>query len=303
MKNRIALVTGSAHGSRALDRRARRRTVAATKLPDKATDAQVLAWVQGNKNPIIVGGWLFMLGCIVFILFAGAAAEPARGGRGRRRTRRDDRVRAAPSRWPSSACGTQTDIVAGDQRDRRLAGGRGRVPPPRRPLLHRRRAVAHRRSSAAVAVLASAHGGAAALVGRPRRDRRGRALIGPIGWAALIFGLPGLAARHAVARRARRAQDARRRPVDRVAARESGARRRRAATARRRRRAGSAGPAAARATTRSRWRPPSSSGRRARRGRRAARRASPPIRVPRRAARPAARPPSRRRAPPHRPRA
>jgi hypothetical protein len=29
-----------------------------TGLSDKATDAQVLAWVHGNKNPILTGSWL-----------------------------------------------------------------------------------------------------------------------------------------------------------------------------------------------------------------------------------------------------
>jgi len=43
-----------------------------TKLPSHASDAAVLAWVQGNKNPIIVGCWLFMTGCLTFLVFAGA---------------------------------------------------------------------------------------------------------------------------------------------------------------------------------------------------------------------------------------
>ena len=51
------------------------------KLPDRASDPQVLAWLHDNKNLVIVGGWLFMSGCIAFIWFAGvlrtrlAAAE------------------------------------------------------------------------------------------------------------------------------------------------------------------------------------------------------------------------------------
>lgn len=50
-------------------------------LSDKATDPQVLAWLQDNKNLTIAGGWLFMTGCLAFIWFAGvlrtrlAAAE------------------------------------------------------------------------------------------------------------------------------------------------------------------------------------------------------------------------------------
>ena len=50
-------------------------------LPSKATDPQVLAWLHANKNTVIVGGWLFMTGCLAFMWFAGvlrtrlAAAE------------------------------------------------------------------------------------------------------------------------------------------------------------------------------------------------------------------------------------
>jgi len=40
-------------------------------LPNKATDAQVLAWLGANKNLTIVAGWLFMTGCLAFIWFAG----------------------------------------------------------------------------------------------------------------------------------------------------------------------------------------------------------------------------------------
>jgi hypothetical protein len=50
-------------------------------LPNKASDQQVLAWLHDNKNTVIVGGWLFMTGCLAFMWFAGvlrtrlAAAE------------------------------------------------------------------------------------------------------------------------------------------------------------------------------------------------------------------------------------
>jgi hypothetical protein len=40
-------------------------------LADGASDAKVLAWLQANKNPTIVGGWLFMTGCLAFVWFAG----------------------------------------------------------------------------------------------------------------------------------------------------------------------------------------------------------------------------------------
>jgi len=40
------------------------------KIPHHPTDAQLLAWVQGNTNSILSGGWLFMLGCVGFVWFA-----------------------------------------------------------------------------------------------------------------------------------------------------------------------------------------------------------------------------------------
>lgn len=42
----------------------------ADKIPHHPTDAQLLAWIQGNTNSILSGGWLFMLGCVAFLWFA-----------------------------------------------------------------------------------------------------------------------------------------------------------------------------------------------------------------------------------------
>jgi hypothetical protein len=38
-------------------------------IPHHPTDAQLLAWVQGNQNPIISGSWLWMCGCLAFFWF------------------------------------------------------------------------------------------------------------------------------------------------------------------------------------------------------------------------------------------
>jgi hypothetical protein len=40
------------------------------KIPHNPSDAQLLAWVQGNQNPIMSGGWLWMIGCLSFLWFA-----------------------------------------------------------------------------------------------------------------------------------------------------------------------------------------------------------------------------------------
>jgi hypothetical protein len=39
-------------------------------IPHHPTDAQLLAWIQGNQNPVLSGGWLWVLGCLSFLWFA-----------------------------------------------------------------------------------------------------------------------------------------------------------------------------------------------------------------------------------------
>jgi hypothetical protein len=40
------------------------------KIPHDPTDQQLLTWIQGNSNSILLGGWFFMLGCLAFVWFA-----------------------------------------------------------------------------------------------------------------------------------------------------------------------------------------------------------------------------------------
>jgi hypothetical protein len=52
-------------------------------ISDHATDLQILAWVQGNSNRVLLGIWLFMVGCLCFLWFAGilrARLVAAEGG-------------------------------------------------------------------------------------------------------------------------------------------------------------------------------------------------------------------------------
>src|SRR6185312_5421308 len=61
--------------------------LALTKTPDtstKKTDAEILAVYHDNANRILIASWLFMLGCVLFIWFAGtlrARMAEAEGGR------------------------------------------------------------------------------------------------------------------------------------------------------------------------------------------------------------------------------
>jgi hypothetical protein len=42
-----------------------------TGLADNATDIQTLAWIKHNSNIVLAGGWIFMVGCLCFLLFLG----------------------------------------------------------------------------------------------------------------------------------------------------------------------------------------------------------------------------------------
>ena len=159
-----------------------------TKLPDKATDAQVLAWVQGNKNPIISGSWLYMIGCLVFVVFAAVL-------RGRLATAEDGARTLSTIAYSGAVIMavfgmlTQPDIVSAIDADSISAGSAGAFHH-----LGDLGFVGVELSLTvflgAVAVLALRHAllprwwaALSALVAVV-------ALIGPIGWAALIFGFP-----------------------------------------------------------------------------------------------------------------
>jgi hypothetical protein len=56
-----------------------------SKIPSHPTDQQLLAWIQHNTNTVLLGCWLFMVGCLCFLWFVGtlrghlAAAEGGTG--------------------------------------------------------------------------------------------------------------------------------------------------------------------------------------------------------------------------------
>lgn len=158
------------------------------KLPSHATDAQVLAWVQGNKNQIILGSFLFMIGCVVFLWFAAVLRSrlvAAEGGAGTLSTI----AFSGALGIGLLGLGTQADLVTGiDLPD---------VSPAVAGTMHKLGDLFFVGAELSlfallvgVAVLAfrtdavprwwGAIGGFVGIV----------ALIGPIGWAALTFGFP-----------------------------------------------------------------------------------------------------------------
>jgi hypothetical protein len=157
-------------------------------IPHKPTDAQLLTWVQGNKNPIILGSFLFMLGCIVLVVFAGLLRKrlgAAEGGDGTLSTF------AYTGAVMMAVCGMlgQTDLVSAINADSISAASAGTFHH-----LGDMGFVAAELSLSvflgSIAVLAfravvlprwwAALTGLVAVV----------AIIGPIGWAALVWGLP-----------------------------------------------------------------------------------------------------------------
>jgi hypothetical protein len=156
---------------------------ATTSLADDATDAQVLAWVQGNEMKIIVGGWLFTSGCVIFVWFAALLRE--RLGDSPAATL----VYTGAAMMAVFGTVTQSDLGSAIDKDN--------ISPATAGALHHLGDVGFLGIEltlvlvfGAIAVLAFSAdalprwwGVVSAILGIV-------AFIGPIGWAVVIFGLP-----------------------------------------------------------------------------------------------------------------
>jgi hypothetical protein len=146
----------------------------ASDIADDASDAQVLAWVQQNSNDILVGAWLFMLGCVAFLVFAGLLRERLANAEGGNHLLANIAFGGAIA-TAVLGIGTNADITTAINKDTTSA-------------------------SAAAVMLISFIGAASLLAWRTAVLPRWWAAfglivavvlaIGPIGWAALIFGTP-----------------------------------------------------------------------------------------------------------------
>jgi hypothetical protein len=148
----------------------------------------VLAWVQGNKNPILTGSWLFMIGCLAFVWFAGVLRSRLAAAEAGDRTLSTIAFAGAVMAAAFGIAG-QSDIASAINADSVSAATAG--------TLHRGGDVMFVGAELSIVLLLGAvavlafrtavvprwWGVAGALVAVV-------ALIGPIGWAALIFGLP-----------------------------------------------------------------------------------------------------------------
>lgn len=158
------------------------------KLSDKASDAQVLAWLHANKNLTIVGGWLFMTGCLAFIWFAGVLRSRLAAAEGGSHTLSTVAFAGAVAA-AVFGMGTQADVGS--------AINASDITPATAGMFHHIGDLFFMGAElslivllASVAVLAFR----AAAVPRWWGVSSGLVAvvlwIGPIGWAALIFGTP-----------------------------------------------------------------------------------------------------------------
>jgi hypothetical protein len=159
-----------------------------SKLPSDPTDPQILAWVQGNKNTIILGGFLFILGCVVFLWFAALLRS---------------RLAAAEGDAPTfaslvfGAAVAMTALGAATQGDLATAINADDVSAATAGTLHH---VGDLFFVGAEVCLSAFLVGTALVAFRTRILPRWWAalsvlvgvvaLIGPIGWASLVWGLP-----------------------------------------------------------------------------------------------------------------
>ena len=159
-----------------------------TNLSDKASNVQVLAWVHGNKNPIIMGCWLFMLGCMVLVLFAGVLRSRLAAAEGGDRTIGTIAYTGAVMMAVFGMLG-QTDLVSAIDADSVSASAAGTFHK-----LGDLGFVGAELSLAiflgAVAVLAFRHAVLPRWWAALSLLVAVVALIGPIGWAALVWGFP-----------------------------------------------------------------------------------------------------------------
>jgi hypothetical protein len=157
-------------------------------LANDASDAQVLAWVHHNQTLIIVGSWLFATGCLAFIWFAGVLRTRLAA------TETDDHTLSTIAYGGAVAAGifgigTQADIASAINSSD-LTAATERVFHHLGDLFFIGAELALMLPLAAVAILAfrtaalprwwGVFSGLIAVV----------LWIGPIGWAALIFGTP-----------------------------------------------------------------------------------------------------------------
>jgi hypothetical protein len=158
------------------------------KLPNNASDAQVLTWLNANQNLVIAGGWLFMTGCLAFIWFAGLLRSRLAEAEGGNHTLSTIGFAGAVAA-AVFGIGTQAQLAS--------AINASEVSAPTAGMFHHLGDLFFVGAELSVIVLLAS---VAVLAFRVAAVPRWWGVfsgliavvlwIGPIGWAALIFGLP-----------------------------------------------------------------------------------------------------------------
>ena len=157
-------------------------------LADNASDAATLDWVQGNANSILLGAWVFALGCLAFLWFMGMLRGHLAAGEGAPGTL-STIMFAASTAAAAFAMATTGDVAS--------AINKNDISPATAGALHHLGDLFFVVAELAMMATMIAF---ALLVLRTALFPRWWAyvsllvavvlLIGPIGWAALIFGTP-----------------------------------------------------------------------------------------------------------------
>jgi hypothetical protein len=158
-------------------------------LADNASDGRVLAWYQDNTNEILAGGWLFILGCLCLVGFAAALRA--------RMAAAEDAPHTLATIAFAGAVMTAVFAVATHVGDLAGAIAKDDMSPATAGALHHLNDAFFIGAELTTIVLVAS---VAALIFQagvlPRLWGAYSVLlavvlvIGPIGWAALIFGTP-----------------------------------------------------------------------------------------------------------------
>lgn len=158
-------------------------------LADEASDDQILVWVQGNANEVLTGGWLFMIGWLCFVWFVGVLRTRLREAEGGAGTVSTIALAGGVATAAFGLLIPAAEIVAAINEEDISAATAG--------TLHNLGDAFFVAAELSAIVLLAA---VAVLTFRTRVLPKWWAffsvliaivlVIGPIGWAALIFGLP-----------------------------------------------------------------------------------------------------------------
>jgi hypothetical protein len=160
-----------------------------TGIADDATDVQTLVWIKHNSNIVLAGGWTFMVGCLCFLWFLGVLRSRllvSEGGPGTLTT----------IAFSGGIGGTLFALLL-PAPDVAAAINKNDISPATAGALHNMSSLFFVASELTLIVLLAA----VAVLGFATRvvPRWFAAaglvlgvvlLVGPIGWAGLMFGMP-----------------------------------------------------------------------------------------------------------------